>query len=422
MLTVEENERLTRVGPGTAMGKTMRRYWWPLCLSTELPQPDGAPLRVQLLGENLIAFRDTAGKVGLLDAFCPHRRAPLFFGRNEECGLRCVYHGWKFDVHGNCVDMPSEPAGTTLQAKVKILSYPTFEKGGVVWTYMGPKELQPDQPDYEWTRAPATHRYVSKTFENCNWLQAIEGGLDTSHSSFAHYNKLGDRSNLRQHDRAPQIEVERTDYGYCYVSTRKTDEGNYFRVYHYVMPAQQLRASIIGYEGVRNRPARLDGHIWAPIDDVTSHVYNVMCAPHPEDERTPQAVEAREKAAGRGKDDAIPGTFRLKRSQSNDYLIDRQMQKTQNFTGIVGVNTQDFALQEGMGPICDRSKEFLGTSDKAIVAFRRLLLEAVSNNEKGGSLRALDPATYRKVRAYDRVVPAGQEWRKAMEKDLVAIW
>jgi phenylpropionate dioxygenase-like ring-hydroxylating dioxygenase large terminal subunit len=263
---------------------------------------------------------------------------------------------------------------------------------------------------------------VSKTFENCNWLQAIEGGLDTSHSSFAHYNKLGDRSNLRQHDRAPQIEVERTDYGYCYVSTRKTDEGNYFRVYHYVMPAQQLRASIIGYEGVRNKPARLDGHIWVPIDDITTHVYNVMCAPHPEDELTPQAVETREKAAGRGKDDSIPGTFRLKRNQSNDYLIDRQMQKTQNFTGIVGVNTQDFALQEGMGPICDRSKEFLGSSDKAIVALRRMLLEAVSNNEKGGTLRALDPATYRKVRAYDRVVPAGQEWRKALEKDLVAIW
>jgi len=422
MLTVEENERLTRVGAGTPMGTYMRRFWWPLCLSTELPERDGAPLRVRILGEDLTAFRDTEGNVGLIDAFCPHRRAPLFFARNEECGLRCVYHGWKFDRHGNCVDMPSEPAGTTLQAKVKILAYPTVEKGGVVWCYMGPKEQQPEQPDFEWTRAPKTHRYVSKTFENCNWLQGVEGGLDTSHSSFAHYNKLGDRANLRQHDRAPQLEVERTDYGYHYVSTRNVDTGKYYRVYHYVMPAQQLRASIIGYEGVRNKPARLDGHIWVPIDDFTTHVYNIMCAPHPEDELTPEAVEIREKAAGRGKDDSIPGTFRLKRNQSNDYLIDRQMQKTQNFTGIVGVNTQDFALQEGMGPIADRSKEFLGTSDKAIVALRRLLLDAVATNEKGGTLRALDPNTYRNVRAYDRVVESGEHWKEAMAKDLVAIW
>lgn len=422
MLTAEENERATRVGPGTPLGKLFRRYWWPVCLSRELPEPDGAPIRVRLLGEDLIAYRDSENKTGLVGAWCPHRRAPLFFARNEECGLRCVYHGWKFNRHGDCTDMPSEPAGTTLQAKVKLLAYPTAEKGGVVWAYLGPKELRPEEPDYEWTRAPATHRYVSKTFENCNYLQALEGGLDTSHSSFAHYNKLGDRANLRQHDRAPNIEVERTDYGYFYVSQRKADAGTYVRVYHYVMPAQQMRASIIGYEGVRNRPARLDGHIWVPIDDYTTHVFNIMCAPHPEDELTPEAVETREKAAGRGREDHIPGTFRLKRNQSNDYLIDRQMQKTQNFTGIAGVNTQDFALQEGMGPICDRSKEFLGTSDKAIVGMRRLLLEAIAINEKGGTPRALDPKTYRSVRAYDRVIPADQDWHKAMEQDVVALW
>ena len=422
MLTVEENERVTRVGADTPAGKLFRRYWWPLALSTELPEKDGAPLRVRLLGEDLVAFRDTEGNVGLLEAYCPHRRAPLFFGRNEECGLRCVYHGWKFDRHGACVDMPSEPAGTTLQTKVKILSYPTIEKGGVVWAYMGPKELQPPAPDYEWTRAPATHRYVSKTFENCNYLQALEGGLDTAHSSFAHNNKLGDRANLRQHDRAPRLDVERTDYGYYYVSQRNVDEGKYVRIYHYVMPAQQLRASIIGYEGVRNKPARLDGHIWAPIDDYTTHVYNIMCAPHPEDELIPEAVEKREVAAGRGEINSISGTFRLKRNQSNDYLIDRQMQKTQNYTGIVGVNTQDFALQEGMGPICDRSKEFLGTSDKAIVAMRRILLDAIAVNEKGGMPRGVEPQTYRTVRAYDRVIPANEDWKTAMAKDLVALW
>jgi phenylpropionate dioxygenase-like ring-hydroxylating dioxygenase large terminal subunit len=422
MLTKDENERITRVGPGTPGGKLFRRYWWPVCLSTELPEKDGAPLRVRLLGEDLIAYRDTTGAVGLLDAYCPHRRAPMFFGRNEECGLRCVYHGWKFDRHGDCVDMPSEPAGTTLQAKVKIGAYPTIEKGGVVWTYMGPKEKMPPEPDYEWTRAPEGFRYVSKTFENCNYLQCMEGGLDTAHSSYLHNNKLGSRDNLRQHDKAPHLEVERTDYGYRYSSTRHADDGDYMRVYHYVMPTQQMRASMIGYDGKRNRPARLDGHIWVPIDDETTFIYNIMAAPFEEDRLTPEAIETREKAAGRGKDDNIPGTFKLKRNAANDYLIDRQMQKTQNYSGIAGVNTQDFALQEGMGAIVDRSKEFLGTSDKAIVAMRRLLLEAIRLNEAGDTPRAVDPSTYRGVRAFDRVIPKGSDWHKVMAEDLKARW
>ena len=422
MLSVAENKRITETGKGTPGGEYLRRFWWPACLAKELPEKDGAPLRVRLLSEDLIAFRDTEGNVGLVEAYCPHRRAPMFFGRNEECGLRCVYHGWKFDRHGDCVDMPSEPAGTTLQAKVKILAYPCVEKGGVIWAYMGDKDKQPAEPDYEWTRAPATHRFVSKTFENCNWLQCMEGGLDTAHSSFAHNNKLGARDNLRQHDKSPRIDVERTDYGYYYVSTRKADAGKYMRVYHYVMPAQQMRASVIGYEGVPNKPRRLDGHIWVPVDDNTTHVYNTMCGPFPEDELVPEAVEAREVAAGRGEINNIPGTFRLKRNQSNDYLVDRQMQKTQNYTGIAGVNTQDFALQEGMGPIVDRSKEFLGTSDKAIVAMRRMLLEAISLAEKGEPVRAADPESYRNIRGFDRVIPADADWKEVMKDDIVAKW
>jgi phenylpropionate dioxygenase-like ring-hydroxylating dioxygenase large terminal subunit len=423
MLTPEENARLTRVGRDTPAGKLMRRYWQPACLSSELPEPDGAPLRVQLLSEDLIAFRDTEGRVGLVDAYCPHRRAPLFFGRNEECGLRCVYHGWKFDRAGNCVDMPSEPAGTTLQAKVKLLAYPTVEKGGVVWAYMGPKELTPPEPDYEWMRAPATHRFVSKTFENCNWLQALEGGLDTAHSSFAHNNFMSNKSEPRQRDRAPKIDVERTDYGYYYVSTRDMGaEGKYVRVYQYMMPAQQMRASCVGWFGGKNELPRQDGHVWAPIDDETTHVYNWICTYDQSIELTPEWVEERETAMGRGSSDLIPGTFRLKRNQSNDYLLDRHLQKTQVYTGIVGVNTQDFALQEGMGAICDRSKEFLGTSDKAIVALRRLLLDAIDTVERGGTPRGLDPASYRAVRPHDNIVPPGKDWREVIEKELVAKW
>jgi phthalate 4,5-dioxygenase oxygenase subunit len=423
MLTVEENERVTRVGAGTPGGKFFRRYWLPACLSTELPEKDGAPIRLRLLGENLVAFRDSEGKAGIVDAYCPHRRAPLFFGRNEECGLRCVYHGWKFDRHGDCVDMPSEPAGTTLQAKVKILAYPCVEKGGVVWTYMGLKEEQPPEPDYEWMRAPPEKRNVSKTFENCNWLQGLEGGLDTAHSSFAHNNHLGDKRVLRQKDRSPRIDVERTDYGYYYVSQRNMgDEGTYVRVYHYVMPAQQMRANTMGWFGGKNEVPRLDGHIWMPIDDYTTYVYNWNCAYDSSIEMSDAWKAKREADMGRGNDDLIPGTFRLKRNQSNDYLIDREMQKNQNFTGIVGVNTQDFALQEGMGPICDRSKEFLGTSDKAIVAMRRLLLEAIRISEEGGKPRGVDASSYRTVRPHDRLVPPDKKWEEIFEKELVSKW
>ena len=423
MLTVEENDRLTRVGKGTPGGEFLRRYWQPACLSTELPERDGAPLRVRLLGEDLIAFRDSEGKIGLVGAYCPHRRAPLFFGRNEECGLRCVYHGWKFDRHGDCVDMPSEPAGSTLQAKVKLDAYPIVEKGGVVWAYLGPKSELPPEPDYEWMRAPPEKRHVSKTFENCNWLQALEGGLDTAHSSFAHNNHIGDNTVLRQRDRSPRIDVERTDYGYFYVSHRDMGpEGKYIRVYQYVMPAQQMRANVMGWFGGKNVVPRLDGHIWVSVDDVTTFVYNWFCAYDETIEMSQSWKDKRESEMGRGREELIPGTFRLKRNQSNDYLIDRQMQKTKNFTGIVGINTQDFAVQEGMGPICDRSKEFLGTSDKAIVAMRRLLLEAIDTVNKGGAPRGLDPNSYRKVRPHDRIVPPGQDWHQTFEKELIAKW
>src|SRR6202041_3582442 len=168
MLKPEDNERLTRVGAGTPCGELFRRYWQPVLLSDELPENDGPPLRVRVLGEDLIAFRDSTGNVGLVDAFCPHRRAPLFFGRNEESGLRCVYHGWKFDRAGACVDMPSEPPDSLFKTKVAVASYPTWEGGGIVWTYMGPAASAPPPPDYEIVRVPPSHRVASKTFEDCN--------------------------------------------------------------------------------------------------------------------------------------------------------------------------------------------------------------------------------------------------------------
>ena len=422
MLKPQDNERLTRVGPGTPGGDLFRAYWQPALMSSELPEGDGPPVRVRLLGEDLIAFRDTDGKVGLVDAFCPHRRAPMFFGRNEECGLRCVYHGWKFDRSGACVDMPSEPPDSLFKSKVSIAAYPTWEGGGVIWTYMGPPERQPTPPNYEWTRAPATHCRVSKTFEHANYLQALEGGLDTSHSSFAHNEKLGDTNWIRNRDGAPRLDVEKTDYGYRYISTRNMgDDGKYIRVYQYIMPAQALRGGVTSWTGIGKADVpRLDGHIWVPIDDETTWAYNMVWSYDADVPITSEWHERDETRFGRGPGDLIPGTHMLKKNLANDFMIDRQMQKTKNFTGIVGINTQDFALQEGMGPVVDRSKEHLGTSDKAIIACRQLLLEATDAVAEGAAPRGLDPSTYESVRPYDAVIPHDKEWQVEFAPELVA--
>ncbi len=422
MLSPSDNERLVRVGRGTPAGELFRRYWQPACLSSELPEPDGAPIRVRLLGEDLIAFRDTNGRVGLVDAYCPHRRAPLFFGRNEECGLRCVYHGWKFDVAGNCVDLPSEPETSPMKATIKLLAYPVVEKAGIVWAYLGPKDKMPAPPDYEWTRAPATHGHISKTYEACNYLQALEGGLDTAHSSFLHNLKLGDTSQLRLRDRAPRLEVERTNYGYYYVSTRQAGaDGTYVRLYHYVMPFQQMRGGVQGFAG-RNEVPQLDGHLWVPVDDEQTNVYNWQYSADPEVAISDEQFEAHERHGGRGENDLIPGTFMLKRNVSNDFLIDREVQRTRTFTGIDGVNTQDFAIQQGMGPIVDRSKEYLGSTDRAIVTLRRMLLEATAAVERGETPPGADPETHRNIRPYDGLVPPGGDWRETFAADLVCKW
>lgn len=401
----------------------MRRYWQPAVLAEEVPEKDGAPVRVRLLGEDLLAFRDSEGVVALVDAYCPHRRAPLFFGRNEECGIRCAYHGWKFDRSGNCVDMPSEPAGTPLQAKVKLRAYPTAERGGIVWAYMGPPEKQPEPPNYEWMRAPATHRRVSKTFEHCNYMQALEGGLDTAHSSFAHNNKVGDKTELRNRDRAPRIDIDRTGYGYWYSSTRTVDPENvYVRVYHFVMPHMQIRGGFTKPTGERAPIPKLDGHIWVPVDDEHTFVYNWACG---YDESVPISDEAWlkfETFCGRGPDQLVPGTYKLVRNLSNDFLVDRQLQKTSTFTGIEGLNTQDFALQEGMGPITDRSKEFLGTSDRAIIFMRRLMLENINAVEKGDAPLGVDPVESQDVRACDGVLKNDVSWKEAFASELKAKW
>ena len=424
MVSAEQNELLVRVGRGKSGGEMFRRYWQPALLSREVEENDGPPVRVRLLGEDLIAFRDSNGRVGLVDAYCAHRRAPLFFGRNEECGIRCVYHGWKFDVNGVCMDLPSEPMDSDFKSKVRLTAYPTVDRGGIIWAYLGPKEHMPAPPDFEWLRAPATHRYVSKTLERANYLQGLEGGLDTVHGSFLHYNQIGDKGLLRQKDRTPRIEIETKDYGYIYASLRNAQSDRlYVRIYHYVLPNHQLRANIMAFHGEgRWSVPKLEGHTWVPIDDENTWVYNWSCGFDQSVELTSEYMEAWEARNGRGKDDLIPGTFELKQNKANDYLIDRAIQRRETFTGIKGVNTQDFAVQEGMGPIVDRSKEFLGSSDRAIVTMRRLLLENIRAVQQGERLPSADAAAYRHVRPYDDFVPRGADWKQTFAADIVAKW
>ncbi len=422
MLSQKENERLCRVGPGTPMGELQRRYWVPACLSEELPAPDCPPIRVRLLGEDLVAFRDTEGRLGLLEAYCAHRRAPLFFGRNEECGLRCVYHGWKFDADGNCLDMPNEPPDSSFREKVKITAYPCREAGGIVWTYMGAEAEQPPFPDYEWLRAPAGCFFISKTYEACNWVQALEGGLDTSHASFAHNNDIQDKSALRTRATAPKLEVEKTDYGYRYVGIRDLKEmGDYVRSYQYIMPAQQMRAGALNpKDGKPLQCPTVPGHLWVPIDDAQVWVYNFVYSADPAKPLTPEWVLAHEKGFGRGPEDILPG-YRLKRNPSNDYLIDREVQRTRTYTGIEGVNTQDFALQEGMEqPWIDRGRERLGTTDIAIIAARTLLLEATYDVASGKTPRGICPESYRSVRASEKIIAKGLDWRSELRGEMTA--
>ena len=422
MLSREDNELVTRVGRDAAMGQAMRRYWIPALLSEELPGPDCTPVRVGLLGESLIAFRDSAGRVGLLGQHCPHRGASLFFGRNEECGLRCVYHGWKFDVEGRCMDMPNEPAESNFKHKIQHTAYPCEERGGVVWAYLGPAEKRPPLPALEWTRLPAGHGFISKTYEACNYLQAIEGGVDTSHSSFLHRRDeevvatWRQTENWRKRSTAPRIEVLTTDYGFTYAGIRHLpdDKQNYVRVYHFVMPFYQLRA----YEGYFENKPVIQGHMWVPIDNEHTWVYNWIY--HRDGSALgDDEILAEERETGRAPEQQLPG-YRLKANASNDYFIDRQQQRTLSFTGIPGVNTQDMAVQESMGPIYDRTQEHLGASDLAVITTRKLLIEAARAVQKGEDPLGWDGGSSGSIRPAECLLPESTPWHAAMSGDLLA--
>jgi phenylpropionate dioxygenase-like ring-hydroxylating dioxygenase large terminal subunit len=416
MMNRDDNLVACRVGPGTPMGSVLRSYWMPALLAADLPKPDCAPVRVRLLGEDLVAFRDSDGRVGFLDEFCPHRGASLFLGRNEDRGLRCVYHGWKFDVDGTCVDMPNEPSETQFKERIHHVAYPTRETGDVIWAYMGPRDKPPALPDFEWMRVPSSHRFVSKTLQYSNYLQGVEGGIDTVHTQFLHNNNLGDSSTLTR-AAAPRLEVERTDYGFRYAGLRDLGaEGTYARVYQFVMPFHQFRPDAPLRRGAGPSPTPITrGHMWVPIDDENTWVFNWMLASDEDRPLTRELIEEHEASAGRGPDGEVGAQRR--RTRANDWNIDREIQRTRTFTGIEGINNQDLAVQESMGAIANRAREHLGQTDMAVIAARRLMLDAVKSVAEGIDPPGVDPATYRRVRARQFIVPKDVRWQDAAERE-----
>ena len=426
MLTKEDNDLLTRTGPATPMGRVMRRYWMPALLSSELSEPDCAPVRVSLLGEKLVAFRDTAGKVGMVDEFCAHRRASLFLGRNEEGGLRCVYHGWKYDVGGNCLETPTEPTGSNFKDKIHLKAYPTAEMGGMIWAYMGPREKIPPPPKFEWTQVPDSHRHLSKMWQECNWLQALEGGIDTAHAAFLHRALTPNttRPGLKgywEKSQTPTLEVDLTDYGYIYAAIRPLNQEEiYVRTYHYVMPFHQFFPSQIGHAGTaaKFKKPMVRGHIFVPMDDANCMVYNWTYT-FGENTLTMEEQKELDHHIGSSSTERM-GDYRKTRNRKNDWLIDRRVQKTETYTGIEGINTQDHAIQESMGAIVDRTEEHLGSTDKAIVAARLLLLQAAKAVE-----REVDPpglgSSYYRLRAIEKVLPHDAQWRAAMKDEICPV-
>ncbi|MDE3077793.1 MAG: Rieske 2Fe-2S domain-containing protein, partial [Chloroflexota bacterium] len=410
MLSKEENELITASGPGTLMGNLLRQYWAPALLSSELPEPDCTPVRVLLLGEKLIAFRDSSGKVGLLDQACPHRGASLFFGRNEECGLRCVYHGWKFGVDGSCLDMPNEPAESSFKHKVKAKAYPCLERNGVVWAYMGSRETPPPLPDLEANMLAEGEWSVTAIQRECNWLQALEGDIDTSHFGFLHAGSvdaetqpLGTFSYYVLKDRAPRYTAIDTEGGAMYGAYRPADPGRqYWRVAQFIFPYYTMPPQgVLGLKVI--------ARAWVPMDDRHIMFFNMSPAFRPR----PVGAAGRPPAGGLGR--MLPnssdwlGRFRLMSNSRNDYDVDREKQRrNEEYTGITGIHLQDQAITESMGPVYDRTQEHLGTSDVMIIRVRRRLLAAARALAERGEVPpgVEQPSAYH-VRAGGVLLPDG---------------
>jgi phthalate 4,5-dioxygenase oxygenase subunit len=419
MLTREENDLLCRVEGDAAMGKMMRRYWLPAIPSSELVA-DGAPKRVRLLGEDFVAFRDTNGRVGLLDENCPHRGASLVLARNEQCGLRCLYHGWKFDVEGRTLETPPEPDELNFKDKVRAPAYPVREAGGLVWAYLGPRGSEPPPPDFEFTHFPESHVLVMSAITSCNWAQALEGVIDSSHTNYLHSNgvrpAVTDRAvtiykadaslDRPSNDGAPRVEAQNTAYGFRYAAIRKplldADKNRYIRVTLFAAPCYAIFPAPDGWSFLQ---------AFVPVDDTHTRFVFVMVKrnePFTDEQRVTHA-----KRSGLLPGHDLDEFSRPIRHRDNNWLQDREAMKAGSFSGITGINTEDIAVQESMGPIYDRSKEHLGTGDVAVIRMRRVMLDSLRAFIADGSapLGLAEPVPYARLRAEEAMIPIDAPWQ-----------
>ena len=376
MLSIEENDKITQTDPDTPMGDLFRRFWIPAVLSTEIPERDGNPVRFQLLGERLIAFRDTNGKIGILEERCPHRHASLYWGRNEDRGLRCVYHGWKFDTDGNCVDQPAEPESSHFKDHVQAIAYETHEAGGIIWAYMGPKDKVPPFPDFEFTLLPDDHFVAHKRMQMCNYLQNLEGELDTAHLNFLHRSwQPGEEDFMPEANlRRKKYLLSETDFGLlCMARSDEPNDEYYWRMTPFHLPSFTL------IPGPYDAANTLTGAI--PHDD--THMWGFTVTWHAD--RPLNEKELQMATGGTASAVAVDEkTFIPLANYGNDFLRDTELMRNGSWTGINGVRLQDIAVQEDQdGPICRRWEEHLGTTDRAIVGARRLLIQLADRLQEG---------------------------------------
>jgi phthalate 4,5-dioxygenase oxygenase subunit len=382
MTTKADSEILTRPGPGTAMGDLMRQYWIPAAASSEITC-DGDPVRLKLLGEKLIAFRDSSGRVGILDHRCPHRCASLFFGRNEEDGIRSVYHGWKFDVEGNCLDMANVPPHQDFKQKVKAKAYKTAERNGLVWVFMGDQAHSPALPDIEPNLLPETDVRIMFVQRECNYMQALEGDIDTSHFGFLHAGgvRLEDISldaiaHFNLTDRQPEYHVADTDWGTMYGAHRPAGpDQTYWRFAQFFFPFWTMPPD-------GDFADHIIARAWVLMDDTHTMFVHISWMNNNPGLRTDKAgVPLPGMSMGM---DKLPnstdwlGRFRTAANASNDYNIDRAQQRSGNYTGITGIHLQDQAITESMVAITDHGCEHLSPSDEMITLTRRRLVVAAA--------------------------------------------
>ena len=418
MLTHEENDLLCRVEGDAPMGQLMRRHWIPVCLSEEVAEPDGKPVRLRILGDELVAFRDTDGKLGLLDGYCPHRRALLALGRNEDCGLRCLYHGWKFDVNGNAKELASEPPESTLKEKVKHKAYPTREAGGFVWAYLGPAAEMPEFDAPPFAADPSAQVSILRIKIPCNWAQIQEGQIDSAHSSSLHHSDMkparvagaeaDDKSWYRPStDKSPKLQIERTPYGFHYAAIRRPIKNaashDYIRVTEFIAPFVSLIPPNNLYKVAS---------VIVPADDETSWFHFIAWGDPASCIKT---TEWRQFCAAEPGVDLNPDWSPV-RCLENNFLQDRQAMKDGNMTGIKGIPNQDIAMWVGMGPIVDRSNDILGASDLAIVEFRRLMLDAAKRMRDEGKAIGIgsDVPVRAGIQSYQEVLPKTVDWRNVV--------